>query len=169
MSDIQELLDHSEAVTKMAGYQCDVDAEAIIVALRNTESERRHHEIQASTLRTDLEYMTRERDEARAKLAAYERWKGEADETARCLLFSPTYEPKVNFRDYSWSVKGSELIAALTAARAAGVAAERERCAKIAEDYDGDGMIGGMDMHLGNAILTRSDIAAAIRAEQANG
>jgi len=37
--------------------------------LRTTEAERKHHEMIAGCLRTDLEYMTRERAEARAKCA----------------------------------------------------------------------------------------------------
>jgi len=44
------------------------------------------------------------------------------------------------------------------------VAAAWERCAKVAEDYDGDGIdCRGWDYQLGDAFKTRSDIAAAIR------
>lgn len=56
---------------------------------------------------------------------------------------------------------------ALREARAALDAArrdERERCACVAEDYEGAGIDGGMDAHLGDGYRTRRDIAAAIRA-----
>jgi len=43
------------------------------------------------------------------------------------------------------------------------VEAETERCAKMAEDYNGDGMLGEREAQLGNAFRTKSDIAAAIR------
>jgi hypothetical protein len=52
-------------------------------------------------------------------------------------------------------------------ARAALVVARpviREECAKVAEDYDGPGMVGDYDRHLGDVYKTRRDIAAAIRA-----
>ena len=39
-----------------------------------------------------------------------------------------------------------------------------EECARVAEDYDGPGMVGGYDRHLGDGYETRRDIAAAIRA-----
>jgi hypothetical protein len=54
---------------------------------------------------------------------------------------------------------------------ASAVAAERERCAKVAEDYDGDGLRGsGYEDQLGDARQTQREIAAAIRAlEPASG
>jgi hypothetical protein len=39
-----------------------------------------------------------------------------------------------------------------------------EEAAKVAEDYDGPGLDGGYDRHLGDGYETRRDIAAAIRA-----
>ena len=48
-------------------------------------------------------------------------------------------------------------------ARAA-IAVCMEEAAKVAENYDGPGMIGGYDRHLGDGDETRRDIAAAIRA-----
>lgn len=66
------------AVAEQHKPECAANARAIaalpdlIDELRNTESERAHHAIQASSLRTDLEYMTRERDEA---LENWERFK----------------------------------------------------------------------------------------------
>lgn len=41
---------------------------------------------------------------------------------------------------------------------------ERERCAKIAEDYDGNGLDGTFMQEGGNAALTAREIAALIRA-----
>lgn len=38
-----------------------------------------------------------------------------------------------------------------------------EAAAKIASDYDGDGMDGGMDCHLGDAFQTRREITEQIR------
>ena len=45
-------------------------------------------------------------------------------------------------------------------------AAERERCAKVAEDYEGRGIDPGDGYHaqLGDASLTRREIATTIRA-----
>jgi hypothetical protein len=42
-------------------------------------------------------------------------------------------------------------------------AAERERCAQIALDYDGDGHKHGLYTQLGDSVKTQHDIAAAIR------
>lgn len=39
-----------------------------------------------------------------------------------------------------------------------------EEAARVADDYEGKGMDGGYDSHLGDAFRTRRDIAAAIRA-----
>lgn len=44
------------------------------------------------------------------------------------------------------------------------IMAERERCAKVAEDYDGPGLEYGMDYQLGDASRTIYDISTAIRA-----
>ena len=45
------------------------------------------------------------------------------------------------------------------------VAAEREACAALAEDYDGPGVSeSGYDWQLGDASTTMNDISAAIRA-----
>jgi hypothetical protein len=53
----------------------------------------------------------------------------------------------------------------LRAERDAAARDMRERCAKVAEDYDGDGMEGrGYDAQLGDASLTCRDIAEQIRA-----
>ena len=38
-----------------------------------------------------------------------------------------------------------------------------EEAARVADDYEGKGMDGGYDSHLGDAFRTRRDIAAAIR------
>lgn len=47
----------------------------------------------------------------------------------------------------------------------AAMAQVREQCAKIAEDYDGEGMDGtGYDAQLGDASKTRREIAERIRA-----
>lgn len=45
----------------------------------------------------------------------------------------------------------------------AAIAKERERCAMVADEYDGDGLTVGYDAHLGDAYLTRREIANAIR------
>jgi len=52
-------------------------------------------------------------------------------------------------------------------AYAAGVAAEREACAKVADDYDGDGHNHGQYTQLGDSAKTQRDIAAAIRSRAA--
>lgn len=79
---------------------------------------------------------TRERDEARAKLAEYERWQGEARKAARSL-FQEYYAPAEPY-----DVPNLETLAktALTAAHArgyaAGVAQEREECATAVDALD---------------------------------
>jgi len=47
--------------------------------------------------------------------------------------------------------------------RHAGEVAERERCARIADEYDGDGHAHGQETQLGDSVRTQRDIAAAIR------
>lgn len=91
----------------------------------------------------------RERDELRARLATYERWNGDLDTAAEKLA------KEVGAREpFSTQVA----VIALTAARAAGAAEERERCAKIAEPATGCRC---------SRCGLRRHIAAAIRAEQA--
>jgi hypothetical protein len=46
------------------------------------------------------------------------------------------------------------------------VGAEREACAQVADDYDGEGMNAGAHYGLGDACQTRRDIATAIRARE---
>ena len=41
--------------------------------IKNLEAERKHWEMTAGTLRTDLEYMTRRAEKAEARLAEYEK------------------------------------------------------------------------------------------------
>jgi hypothetical protein len=45
----------------------------------------------------------------------------------------------------------------------AAIAIVLEEAAKVAENYDGPGIVGGYDRHLGDGYETRRDIAAAIR------
>jgi len=45
----------------------------------------------------------------------------------------------------------------------AAIAAEREACAKIADEYDGAGMDASLHSQSGDAYTTRREIAAAIR------
>jgi len=129
MSDYKELL---ERVTQSAlksypfgGLIGEISAalRAVISERDATESERKHHENTAGCLRTDLEYMTRERDEykaalqsnegymhssqvafeqmraraeqAEARLAEYERWQGDAEKVANdvAVKWISEYEP----------------------------------------------------------------------------
>ena len=55
---------------------------------------------------------------------------------------------------------GELIAAALRQARADAL----EEAARVAEDYEGPGIVGGYNRHLGDGYETRRDIAAAIRA-----
>jgi len=180
MSDYTDLLAKAEAYKTTDALAAHLLLN-LAAALRGTESERKHHENTAGCLRTDLEYMTRERDEARAivaeannslfgsqayftsldgtesdkwhlsraieklkesdaearaKLAEYERWQGEAEKLVR-----DTELRNLN-KNGARTPKGLKEILqfAFTAAHArgyaAGVAQEREECAKVAEPKD---------------------------------
>lgn len=68
--------------------------------------------------------------------------------------------------DTGWHLTGDILPAisnALLAAEQRGRKAGIEEAATVAEGYDGDGLIGSYDCHLGDARLTVREIAAAIR------
>lgn len=58
---------------------------------------------------------------------------------------------------------GPALLARLEAMEKA-VAEEREACAAIADEYDGEGHNHGQYTQLGDSVHTQRDIAAAIRA-----
>lgn len=63
--------------------------------------------------------------------------------------------------DYKFPVK-------VIVARAidAAIAKERERCSTIAEEYDGDGLDASQYAQLGDAFITKQDIASLIRNSQ---
>lgn len=81
--------------------------------------------------RTGKNWMDRA-EQAEARLAEYERWKGHAWKVEHALCFGDVYRPTHGWDRRSWTIYANELIAALTAAHAAGVEAEREECAKVA-------------------------------------
>lgn len=102
----------------------------------------------------------RERDEARAKLAEYERWQGEAEKVGE--------EVSDMYFDYNCIGKLTKfLVPALTAAHArgyaAGVAQEREECAKVAGPQYTDCQFEELTPTGKTLELMRADIAAAIR------
>jgi len=78
MSDYKELLERADEWKPSDAWRIVVDLSAAlraVIAERDaTESERKHWEMTAGTLRTDLEYMTRRAEQAEARLAEYERF-----------------------------------------------------------------------------------------------
>lgn len=61
------------------------------------------------------------------------------------------------------SGRARDLVPEFEIAIAAAIAAEREACAQIADDYDGPGIDGKFMNEAGNGRLTAQDIAKAIR------
>ena len=129
MSDYKELLERADRQAAAHVTLSDVVGplaaalRAVIAELAATESERKAWENTAGCLRTDLEYMTRERDkaladsersgelyqdigrqlseaiaraeQAEARLAEYERWQGDAEKVANdvAVKWISEYEP----------------------------------------------------------------------------
>lgn len=60
--------------------------------------------------------------------------------------------------------EAADTIDALRAALSTARADALEEAARVAEDYEGPGIVGGYNRHLGDGYETRRDIAAAIRA-----
>ena len=105
--------------------------------IKNLEAERKHWEMTAGTLRTDLEYMTRRAEQAEARLAEYERWQGDAEKVANDVAvkwiseYEPALAPIVSLGQSF--VLQTLTAAALTSFAAQAAARQRDEDAKIAE------------------------------------
>ncbi len=122
MTDYRDLLLRADSLPlyDSGGEASDLPDE-LAAALRATESERKHHENTAGCLRTDLEYVTRRAEQAEARLAEYEFWKGDPDYVASSICES------ADRTEDAFQQIVIALQSAFASGYAAGVAQEREK------------------------------------------